>query len=133
MKGNQTVSAPVPHEGGGSEPSVFPSGGYMLFRRMICRERTQKTRKKVFPTLRSLCFFAAILCFSLLMNAAAWAAPRQILPGHLPAAVKNTQPLANLASSNRLHLVIGLPLRNQAALATLLQEIYDPASLNYHH
>ncbi len=32
----------------------------------------------------------------------------------------------------RLDLEIGLPLRNQAALARLLQQLYDPASTNYH-
>lgn len=36
-------------------------------------------------------------------------------------------------STNHLRLVIGLPLRNQAALSNLLRQIYDPASPNYHH
>src|SRR5579859_5303188 len=45
----------------------------------------------------------------------------------------NLQPVSNVTGTQRLHLAIGLPLRNQAALATLLQQLYDPASPNYHH
>ena len=32
-----------------------------------------------------------------------------------------------------MNLAIGLPLRNQEALTNLLQQIYDPASPNFHH
>jgi uncharacterized repeat protein (TIGR01451 family) len=35
--------------------------------------------------------------------------------------------------SDHLKLAIGLPLRNQDELRTLLQELYDPSSPNYHH
>ena len=35
--------------------------------------------------------------------------------------------------TNHLKLAIGLPLRDQAGLSNLLQQIYDPASPNYHH
>ena len=53
---------------------------------------------------------------------------KQALTGYLPEAVKrlHLQPLDRVSSSNRLHLAIGLPLRNQAALGQLLQQIYDP-------
>ena len=61
------------------------------------------------------------------------AAPKQVLHGHVPAAVSRLQPLGDLAGTNRLKLAIGLPLRNQAALSNLLHQIYDPASPNYHH
>jgi subtilase family serine protease len=62
-------------------------------------------------------------------------AQRQTLGGHIPPAVKklNLPPVGRLFSTNRLHLAIGLPLRNQEALNTLLQEIYDPASPQYRH
>lgn len=40
-------------------------------------------------------------------------------------------PLAPMNGTQRLNLAIGLPLRNQPALADLLQQIYDPASPNY--
>ncbi len=58
-----------------------------------------------------------------------------MLTGHVPQAVKdlNLQPVARLAATNVLHLAIGLPFRNQAALGQLRQQIYDPASPNFRH
>lgn len=55
------------------------------------------------------------------------------LPGHVPAVVSRLQPKGQLAATNTLSLAIGLPLRNREALTNLLQQIYDPASPNYHH
>jgi hypothetical protein len=57
----------------------------------------------------------------------------RMLNGHIPQAVKtlSLQPAGRLPSTNRLHLAIGLPLRNQDALNALLQQIYDPASPQY--
>ena len=57
----------------------------------------------------------------------------QVLCGHLPAAVASLQPVEHLPGPKRLQLAIGLPLRNQEALANLLQQIYDPSSPNYRH
>ena len=58
-----------------------------------------------------------------------------MLRGHVPGAIArfNLQPLGRLPATNRLNLAIGLPLRNQDALDKLLQQIYDPASPNFHH
>jgi len=79
----------------------------------------------------------AISCGSLLVlfTTIANAADRQVLPGHVPPAVAklNLQPTGRLASTNRLHLAIGLPLRNQDALGVLMKQLYDPASPNYRH
>jgi uncharacterized repeat protein (TIGR01451 family) len=55
------------------------------------------------------------------------------LHGHVPAAVSRLQPKGLLPATNRLYLAIGLPLRNREVLTNLLQQIYDPASPNYHH
>jgi uncharacterized repeat protein (TIGR01451 family) len=55
------------------------------------------------------------------------------LPGHVPAAVSKLQALGSLPATTNLNLAIGLPLRNREALTNLLQQIYDPASPNYHH
>ena len=60
------------------------------------------------------------------------AGERQTLHGHVPAAVGHLRALERLASTNRLDLVIGLPLRNREALASLLGQLYDPASPAYH-
>jgi subtilase family serine protease len=57
------------------------------------------------------------------------------LPNHAPAIAKwlNLQPKARLSANAELHLAIGLPLRNREALATLLADLYDPASPQYRH
>jgi hypothetical protein len=61
------------------------------------------------------------------------AAPRQKLSGHhVPAAVARLAPTGSLPGSQRLSLAIGLPLRNEQELDALLQQLYDPASPNYH-
>ncbi len=62
-----------------------------------------------------------------------WSAPQQTLRGQRPPAVARLQALRRLESTNVLHLAIGLPLRNQAALTNLLRDLYDPASPHYRH
>ncbi len=61
------------------------------------------------------------------------AAERQTLHGHVPAAVTNSPAIGRLDGSKQLHLALGLPLRDQDGLNHLLQELYNPASTNYHH
>jgi PKD repeat protein len=75
------------------------------------------------------------LVFSIATISSGIAQQRQVLSGHVPPAVKdlNLPPVARLAATNVLHLAIGLPLRNRAALGALLQQLYDPASPNYRH
>jgi len=53
------------------------------------------------------------------------------LPGHVPAATKQLQPIGRLAATNELHLAIGVALRDPAALGKFIQELYDPASRNF--
>ncbi len=65
-------------------------------------------------------------------ESSAQAAQRQALPGHIPPVVRHFPALRRLAATNRLDLVIGLPLRNQEALAGLLGQLYDPGSPYYH-
>ena len=71
----------------------------------------------------------------LLFTPPARAQDRQVLLGHVPRAIPglNLQPVGRLPSETRLHLAIGLPLRNQEALTSLLQQIYDPTSPRYRH
>src|SRR2546430_6621510 len=61
----------------------------------------------------------------------AHAAERQVLRGHVPAALSRSRPVERLSAAKRLDLAIALPLRNREALTHLLQQIYDPASPNY--
>ena len=67
--------------------------------------------------------------------AASAAAPgaRKQLHGHVPSVVSHLASTGRLNATNKLHLAIGLPLRNQDAVDSLLQQINDPASPNYHH
>jgi hypothetical protein len=59
---------------------------------------------------------------------------KQIISGsHVPAAVARLTPVGKPPRSQRLNLAIGLPLRNEAELDALLQQISDPASPNYRH
>jgi subtilase family serine protease len=80
--------------------------------------------------------FTALLAASGLFCAAATAQadPRPTMTTHVPDAVSSgIAPLVgHLAGTQRLSLAISLPLRNEAELDELLQEIYDPQSPNYH-
>ena len=67
------------------------------------------------------------------LSSAAPPAGMKFLTGHVPAIVSHLQAKGLLPATNHLYLAIGLPLRNQEALTNLLQQIYDPASPNYHH
>ena len=57
----------------------------------------------------------------------------QRLRGHVPSVLAGLQPMGALAATSRLKLAIGLPLRNQPALAQFLQQLADPAHPNYRH
>jgi subtilase family serine protease len=60
------------------------------------------------------------------------AADMQALHGCVPPVVSQLRSVGRLDESNRLNFVIGLPLRNPAELTDLLQQLYDPASTNFH-
>src|SRR5665213_1427030 len=53
---------------------------------------------------------------------------------HIPDLVRNGQASATgqLEAEHPMHLVISLPLRNEDTLDTLIQQIYDPQSPNFH-
>jgi subtilase family serine protease len=76
---------------------------------------------------------AAAALLTALLAAGAAAQERRLLTGHVPASVNKSAAIGRLPSANSLNLAIGLPMRDQAALSRLLQEIYDPASPNYRH
>src|SRR5579863_9660380 len=68
----------------------------------------------------------------LLTSLPAGAASLQVLNGHVPKATAQLPSIGRLPATNQLHLEIGLPYRNHAEFTNLLNEIYDPASTNYH-
>ncbi|HSY43334.1 MAG TPA: protease pro-enzyme activation domain-containing protein, partial [Candidatus Acidoferrum sp.] len=56
----------------------------------------------------------------------------QIVHRHLPSSATQLRALGRLPATQHLDLVIGLPLRNRPALTNLLEQIYDPASPQFH-
>ena len=92
---------------------------------------------KEFPTPLILKQLAVALCASTIFFTVATvqAQQRLIMTPHVPAPVSSgVTPLAgHLSSTQRLSLAISLPLRNEAELDHLLQQLYDPQNPNYHH
>ena len=109
--------------------------------RPLCNEVCEDSKATIFDlparrpcingyTLR-LAGVVSLLAFGLPLSGSA--APRQQLSGgHVPAAVARLAPAGSLPGTQRLNLAIGLPLRNEQELDALLQQLYDPASPNYH-
>src|SRR5579872_3105317 len=74
----------------------------------------------------------AIATFLLTTNAgAALSGARQTVNGHVVMATRNMKSIGQLADSERVHISIVLPWRDQAGLTTFLDQLYDPASPNY--
>ncbi len=61
------------------------------------------------------------------------AADLQVIHTDRSQVVTNLTPIRHSARWERLNLAIGLPLRNREGLTNLLQQLYDPASTNFHH
>ena len=88
----------------------------------------------IVATVRGYRFIVLALALSAGPGAgAARAAGRQVLYGHVPAAVAQLPAVDRLAGANRLRLAIGLPLRNTEQLNQLLRDIYDPSNLQFRH
>ncbi len=95
------------------------------------------THSKPAPLLNRLRHFAFYACVSALPLALAFLQaqaqePVKLLAGHVPQAVASSRLLRPAARETRLHLSIGLPLRNPAELDALLQQINDPYSPAFH-
>ena len=57
----------------------------------------------------------------------------QQLQGYVPTAVVNAPLVGDLPGSTLIRLAIGLPLRDQQGLQTLIQQLYDPNNPQYRH
>jgi len=57
----------------------------------------------------------------------------RVVPGHVVSVTRQLPAVDELPATNRLHLFLGLPLRNQFELNALLEDLHDPASTNFHH
>jgi subtilase family serine protease len=75
----------------------------------------------------------AIFATGLLLLATPFgAAGSQMLHDPIPSVVARLASLGRVPPSTHLDLAISLPLRNPEALSNLLQQIYNPASTNFH-
>jgi subtilase family serine protease len=88
------------------------------------------SQKKSIPLINVVFVISLLMAVS---SGSALAAQRQQLPGHVPGVVAQLQSTGRLPGETQLHLVIGLPLRNQQGLSNLFQALYDPASPQYRH
>ncbi|MGO8765423.1 MAG: protease pro-enzyme activation domain-containing protein, partial [Limisphaerales bacterium] len=80
------------------------------------------------------CFLLSGLALAaFLFGITARAAEPQLVHAGQPWVAARLTPISPLGENNRLNLAIALPLRNESALSNLLQQIYDPASPNFHH
>src|ERR1035438_995099 len=75
---------------------------------------------------------AVALVLFIALTATGFAEGRRIIPGHIVPASSQVAPISSLRPTNHLSLVLGLALRNQPELNSLLQNLHDPASTNYH-
>jgi hypothetical protein len=73
----------------------------------------------------------AALPLALLLPSALPAAGSKVLTNHVPAAVARATRVGPMPRNAQLSLAIGLPLRNQSELETLLKNVADPASPEY--
>ncbi len=91
-------------------------------------------RARFFPGKACFRFLAFLSALAAVFGSERAGAADQLLKGHVPAVIQrmNLQPTGELPATNRMRLAIGLPLRNREALDTLLGQLYDPASANYH-
>ena len=76
---------------------------------------------------------AAAALLAAILTTGTSAQERRVLTGHVSASAAKAVLVGRLPSTNSLNLAIGLPLRDQAAVTRLLQDLYDPASPNYRH
>jgi subtilase family serine protease len=77
-------------------------------------------------------FVVLIFSVGFLSTASVTRAQRQPLRTRT-AAPPGAKPTGHMPGAQRLNLALTLPLRNQAQLQNLLQQLYDPASPNYRH
>ncbi len=75
----------------------------------------------------------AIVITTFSISARAQNTNTQFLKDSLPAIIPHLSASGRLATTTRLKLSIGLPLRNESAFDNLLHQLYDPSSPNYRH
>jgi len=84
------------------------------------------------PMNHKLNQWAAGLMLFVLLAVPALGADRTFLPNIVPPIVVHLTPIGPLPATNHLRLAFGLPLHHHEDLPTLLQQMYDPDSTNFH-
>jgi subtilase family serine protease len=70
--------------------------------------------------------------FGILLSTDSQAQELPSLTNRVQGIVRDLQPIGRVSEFTRLHLAIGLPLRNREALTNLLRKIYEPSAPEYH-
>ncbi|HEV2320276.1 MAG TPA: S53 family peptidase, partial [Verrucomicrobiae bacterium] len=86
-------------------------------------------------TTKNFLNFGLSALLALALPAAAAAQQMKTLSGHVPRVLSrfHLQPIADLPADTNLTIAISLPVQNEDVLDSLLSQIYNPASTNYHH
>ncbi|HEY1789281.1 MAG TPA: S53 family peptidase [Verrucomicrobiae bacterium] len=92
-------------------------------------------KKKTLYLYRSAIERWLIAVSVLLLSVGRAAADNKAVPNGVPGTIQslNLKSVGRLPAASRLRLAIGLPMRNKAALTTLVHQMYDPTSPVYHH
>ena len=114
----------------------FASGAIDVHKKIQPELVSFKKAMKITITRLVACFAGGALCSTLIANPPLLLAEpgaRQTLQGHVPQLIAGLRPLRPLEATNRLRLAIGLPMRDKTGADALMQQLYDPASPNFHH
>ncbi len=106
--------------------------GFDWFRGRFGKLNSRSYMKHLMSTGHKFLVTVGLGFFAPVFGAFAVSSELVALHGHVPAAVAHLTASGRLPATNSLNLAIGLPLRNQAAMSVLMQQIYDPTSTNYH-
>lgn len=87
--------------------------------------------KKSLSSLNSVRWALAIAVATAFCSAAQ--AGPQVFQDSMPRAISHLSATGRLDAKTPLNLSVGLPLRNESALDSLLGQLYDPSSPNYRH
>ena len=80
--------------------------------------------------MKGICSFFVLVFFGVALGMDA--APARKFLGQHVSVIRTSVNSTPLDLTNRLNLVIGLPLRNQGAFNDFLRQLYDPTSTNFH-
>ena len=75
---------------------------------------------------------ATVLIWSTILSCRGASGERRLLLGHRPSVVTSLSSVGKVPATNEISLAIGLPLSHEGELDSLLAELYDSHSTNFH-